>query len=438
MKRKILSTLLAITLLFSLASVNVFANQTVTVYLDNQPLQFDVPPQIINGRTMVPMRKIFESLGATVEWDGITQTVTSVKGSTAVSLTIGVPSITINGTVKTLDTAPWIDNGRTLVPVRAVSEAFNCNVEWDGNNNSVNIKSQNEPVVIYDKNGIRITYKSQKYDTYNNYVIYFLLENNSDQTVTIFPSPNCSVNGYMVDAQSYDTLTPGKKVNTDVDFAGYLLEKNGITEVKEFELRFTLKINGEYNATDFIKFNTSGPILSSTSTQETNKDSFSKVKEYIIKNGVKNDKSANNIVYICEFNSSSGKLKAMYREKTNDLRFVYEVYGTTYEKDSGLTPNIILTMKPNSAQAEISAIIYYDMGVDHWSPAKEYKKSELTKSTIISLDSKTGYGIVSIPSKHKASVDNFTTQSTKLLFESIKSFISNSSVSLSDLGFTNY
>ena len=72
MKRKFLSTFLAITLLFSLTSFNVFANQPISVYLDNQPLQFDVAPQIIDGRTMVPARVIFEKLGATVNWDSAT------------------------------------------------------------------------------------------------------------------------------------------------------------------------------------------------------------------------------------------------------------------------------------------------------------------------------------------------------------------------------
>lgn len=78
------------------------------------------------------------------------------------------------------------------------------------------------------------------------------------------------------------------------------------------------------------------------------------------------------------------------------------------------------------------------MGINHWSPAKEYKKSELTKTTNISLDSTTGYGIVSIPSKQKSSVDDFTTKTTKVLFENIDLFISKISVSLYDLGFTNY
>lgn len=145
MKRKILSTLLAITLLFSLTSFNVFANQTVTVYLDNQLLQFDVPPQIINGRTMVPMRVIFEKLGAEVSWDSSTNTAHAynyevMKG---VSITIGAPHmVDIYSNIIPLDVPAVIQNGRTLVPLRAISEAFRCDVQWDGATRTVKIFSE--------------------------------------------------------------------------------------------------------------------------------------------------------------------------------------------------------------------------------------------------------------------------------------------------------
>ena len=64
------------------------ANENITVYLDDILLSFDVPPQIIDGRTMVPMRKIFESLGAVVTWDESTQTVTGKRGDTTVNVSI--------------------------------------------------------------------------------------------------------------------------------------------------------------------------------------------------------------------------------------------------------------------------------------------------------------------------------------------------------------
>ncbi len=99
----------------------------------------DVPAQLIDNRTMVPLRAIFEALGASVEWDGDTKTVTSVKGDTTVKLTVGEKKLTVNGTAKELDVPGQIVENRTLVPVRAISEAFGCEVGWDSATRTVTI-----------------------------------------------------------------------------------------------------------------------------------------------------------------------------------------------------------------------------------------------------------------------------------------------------------
>ena len=150
MKKRIQALVMSLILIITMSVGSVvFAADNITVKLNGQTLSFDVPPQLINGRTMVPMRAIFENLGATVNWEQSTQTVTSVKGTTTISLTIGVPSIIINGSAKALDTAPCVIDGRTLVPVRAVSEAFNLNVDWDGATNTVIINSYSNNVSTY-------------------------------------------------------------------------------------------------------------------------------------------------------------------------------------------------------------------------------------------------------------------------------------------------
>lgn len=114
----------------------------IKVLLNDKEIKFDVHPQTINDRTMVPLRAIFEELGATIEWNGEAKTVQSVKDETVITLTVGVPSIVINGVEKELDVAPVIIDGRTLVPVRAVSEAFMLNVDWDGATKTVLITNE--------------------------------------------------------------------------------------------------------------------------------------------------------------------------------------------------------------------------------------------------------------------------------------------------------
>lgn len=110
------------------------------VTLNGNRLEFDVQPQAINNRTMVPLRTIFEALGATVNWNQTTQTVTATKDETTVSLTLNSTTMYKNGEAITLDVAPISLNNRTLVPVRAVAESFGCDVKWDQNSGTVNIK----------------------------------------------------------------------------------------------------------------------------------------------------------------------------------------------------------------------------------------------------------------------------------------------------------
>ena len=139
MKKRIIALLITLSTLLSLFPATTFANSGVKVAIDGKTIEFDVEPQIINGRTMVPMRKIFEELGATVEWDGETKTITGKKDDTTVILQIGKDSISVNGEDSALDTAPCIVNNTTLVPVRAIAESFGVGVIWYGDVKTVAI-----------------------------------------------------------------------------------------------------------------------------------------------------------------------------------------------------------------------------------------------------------------------------------------------------------
>lgn len=125
-----------------------YAAGEISVFVDGERVEFDVEPQIINDRTMVPMRKIFEKLGAEVEWVPDSQMIFSTKGAVCVLMQIGKSALAIKDfttdaeTRVELDCAPLIINGRTLVPVRAVSEAFGLGVEWDGETSSVLVTSR--------------------------------------------------------------------------------------------------------------------------------------------------------------------------------------------------------------------------------------------------------------------------------------------------------
>jgi len=114
------------------------------VYVNGDKLNFDVYPKIENNRTLVPLRGVFEALGADIQWDDSTKTVTAVKGDITVKLQIGSNILYKNGNAVEIDVPAKIENDRTLVPLRAVSEAFACAVSWDGANRIVNIDFNNQ------------------------------------------------------------------------------------------------------------------------------------------------------------------------------------------------------------------------------------------------------------------------------------------------------
>lgn len=127
------------------AAVTVSAAGDISVFVNGEPLEFDVPPIIENERTLVPMRAIFEALGAKVSWDGDTATVTAKKGEDTLSITIGSNILYKNGAATELDVPAKIVDERTLVPVRAVSESFDAEVDWNGEEQSVLITTAKQP-----------------------------------------------------------------------------------------------------------------------------------------------------------------------------------------------------------------------------------------------------------------------------------------------------
>ena len=88
------------------------------------------------------MRAIFEKLGAEVNWDGATSTASGTKDGKVVSFVIGEAQIGINGVKSALDVPAQIVSSRTMIPARAVAEAFGCTVGWDGNTRTVTIASK--------------------------------------------------------------------------------------------------------------------------------------------------------------------------------------------------------------------------------------------------------------------------------------------------------
>ncbi|MBQ4528004.1 MAG: hypothetical protein II998_08025 [Clostridia bacterium] len=115
---------------------------TTNITYNGEKIDSDVAPYVKDGRTLAPIRAILEALGMTVNWDGTTQTATAVKADVSISITINSNIAIVNGEQKMLDVPAEITNGRTFVPVRFFGEALGMNVDWDGYTKTVIIESK--------------------------------------------------------------------------------------------------------------------------------------------------------------------------------------------------------------------------------------------------------------------------------------------------------
>lgn len=104
--------------------------------------------KVIENRTLVPLRSIFEELGASVEWNQKDKTVTATKGSTTVWLKLGSKNTKVNGQTVIIDVPAKSYNGSTYVPLRFVSEAMGANVNWDGGKATATITQSDKTIVV--------------------------------------------------------------------------------------------------------------------------------------------------------------------------------------------------------------------------------------------------------------------------------------------------
>ena len=128
-------------LLFS--SVCYAGSDDIKVYINNNRINYDTMPININNRILVPVRATFDALGADIEWFGEIQTVIATSGSTLIALKIDNPLLIVSDVqtqgIKTieLDSPPVLLNSKTMIPLRAVAEIFDYQVNWSEANKSI-------------------------------------------------------------------------------------------------------------------------------------------------------------------------------------------------------------------------------------------------------------------------------------------------------------
>lgn len=140
--KKLAATAMAAVMMTSSA----FAGE-ISVNLDGELVEFaGQEPVIVEGRTLIPLRGVFEQLGYDISWDNSTKTAQFKKGDTDVKVTADAKEFNVNGENVELDVPAQIINGSMMLPLRAVGEATGLEVNWDGETKTVDLKTLNYSV----------------------------------------------------------------------------------------------------------------------------------------------------------------------------------------------------------------------------------------------------------------------------------------------------
>ena len=143
--RKQINKILMLILVFVGIFSSTCLAKDIEVIMDGEKLLFDNPPILEEGRTLVPFRKIFEILDYEVSWNGKEKSVLATKKDKELKLTINSKNILVDEQIVESDVAPKLINSTTYVPIRIISEYSDCDVLWDGKTKTVLIYSKQEP-----------------------------------------------------------------------------------------------------------------------------------------------------------------------------------------------------------------------------------------------------------------------------------------------------
>ncbi len=119
------------------------SNNEITVYVNDEKVEFEIKPIIIKNRTLVPIRGVFEKLNAKVDWNRETNQVIVKDENVELLLEVGNDAVLVDGRLEFLDTQSILIEGRTLVPLRFIAEALNYEVSWNGETRRIDINSLN-------------------------------------------------------------------------------------------------------------------------------------------------------------------------------------------------------------------------------------------------------------------------------------------------------
>ncbi len=144
--KKIASLLALVAMLLNNFSFAVLAEDQVSIFVNDKQIEFETPPFLENGRTLVPMRGVFEQLGAQVTWSETTKTVSVIRGADEILVTVDSNEILKNLSPSFLDVPAKLVEGKVFIPLRAISELLSCDVKWDAVEYTITITNGNTAI----------------------------------------------------------------------------------------------------------------------------------------------------------------------------------------------------------------------------------------------------------------------------------------------------
>ena len=145
---------LATAFIFTIAPLATAAQQSVTVVVNGQTVNFDQPPVERAGRVFVPLRGVFERLGASVVYAN--GQINATGNGRNISLRIGSNVAYVNGNQTTIDVAPFLIGARTLVPLRFVAQALGANVDYNDSSRTVAINGNGNGYAPPPSSGVQL------------------------------------------------------------------------------------------------------------------------------------------------------------------------------------------------------------------------------------------------------------------------------------------
>lgn len=151
--KKLLLCLVVTTVFLGVCAAPTWAANDIKVIVNGNTLSLDVAPAIENNRVLLPMRAISEAMGATVNYISETKQVDIYKGSDEMHIYLNQTDALVNGSVVTMDVAAKAVKGRTLLPLRFVGESLGATVDWNSTTKTVNIVANSNSGNNVNNNG---------------------------------------------------------------------------------------------------------------------------------------------------------------------------------------------------------------------------------------------------------------------------------------------